>query len=236
MQALNIIDLSRSADPADDFATFLDQLCARLELDFASFAMLDPFSGSVHGYANYPGAWKSHYMAEGFQNIDPIVQNAGRSIAPVDWRRFSADPGFQRVMRAGADFGIPGQGLTVPVRGPFGECGLLSVARAGKPQHWDRQRAEIVGRLQLAAVHLHDAVMQGTVLGRALGRPQLSSREIEILQWTAAGKQQQDIGDILSISSRTVEVHLRSAREKLGALTTAQAVGRAIGMRLIYPS
>jgi DNA-binding CsgD family transcriptional regulator len=30
-------------------------------------------------------------------------------------------------------------------------------------------------------------------------------------------------------------VHLRSAREKLGALTTVQAVGRAIGLGIIYP-
>jgi DNA-binding CsgD family transcriptional regulator len=38
----------------------------------------------------------------------------------------------------------------------------------------------------------------------------------------------------LSISARTVEVHLRSAREKLGALTTSQAVGRAIRLGLIH--
>jgi hypothetical protein len=54
-------------------------------------------------------------------------------------------------------------------------------------------------------------------------------------QWVAAGKSQQDVGDILGISTRTVEVHLRSAREKLGALTTVQAVGRAIGLNIIYP-
>jgi DNA-binding CsgD family transcriptional regulator len=69
----------------------------------------------------------------------------------------------------------------------------------------------------------------------ALGYSALSTREKEVLQWTAAGKLQQEIGDILSISHRTVEIHLRSAREKLGALTTVQAVGRAIGMGLIHP-
>ena len=63
----------------------------------------------------------------------------------------------------------------------------------------------------------------------------MSMREREILQWTAEGKSQQDIADILTISHRTVEVHLRSARHKLYALTTAQAVGRAISMGLIYP-
>jgi DNA-binding CsgD family transcriptional regulator len=77
--------------------------------------------------------------------------------------------------------------------------------------------------------------MGSDVLSRALRHPALSTREIEILQWTAAGKSQQDIGDILGISYRTVEVHLRSARSKLFALTTPQAVGRAIGLGLITP-
>jgi DNA-binding CsgD family transcriptional regulator len=70
---------------------------------------------------------------------------------------------------------------------------------------------------------------------RSLRFPALSTREKEILQWIAAGKSQQDVADILSISQRTVEVHLRSGREKLYALTTPQAVGRAIAMGLIYP-
>ena len=58
---------------------------------------------------------------------------------------------------------------------------------------------------------------------------------LEVLQWLAAGKSQQDVADILNISTRTVEVHVRSSREKLVALTTSQAVGRAIGMNLIFP-
>jgi DNA-binding CsgD family transcriptional regulator len=70
---------------------------------------------------------------------------------------------------------------------------------------------------------------------RTLRQPKLSSREIEILQWVAAGKSQQDIGDILLISSRTVEVHLRSTREKLCTISTAQAVGRAVSLGLIQP-
>jgi len=78
--------------------------------------------------------------------------------------------------------------------------------------------------------------MKSGMLPNYLANPSLSTREKEILQWVAAGKSQQDIGDILSISHRTVEVHLRSGREKLNALTTAQAVGRSISLGLIYPA
>ena len=80
-----------------------------------------------------------------------------------------------------------------------------------------------------------NAVFRSGLLWPPLAHPLLSGREREVLQWVAAGKSQQDVGDILGISTRTVEVHLRSAREKIGALTTVQAVGRAIGLNIIYP-
>ena len=233
--ALNIIDLSAVSGREENFTVFLDQLCQRLDLDFASYAMIGPFSGTIQGYANYPEPWKNHYMRQGLHRVDPILHKAGRSIAPVDWTRFERDDSFRSVFFAADDFGITPQGLTVPIRGPYGDRGLLSVTRACPAPEWEKLKAVIVGDLQLAAVHLHDSVMRSSILSRVFNRPNLSNREIEILQWVAAGKQQQDIADILSISHRTVEVHLRSAREKLGALTTFQAVGRAIGSGLIFP-
>ena len=82
---------------------------------------------------------------------------------------------------------------------------------------------------------MHDNVMSSDLPMAALNLPVLSTREREILQWVAEGKTQQDIGDILAISHRTVEVHLRSARTKLGALSTPQAIGRAVGLGMIKP-
>lgn len=100
---------------------------------------------------------------------------------------------------------------------------------------WNRLIPTIISDLQSIAVNLHDGAMRSHTLTRSLRAPNLSQREVEILQWIAAGKSQQDVGDILGISHRTVEVHLRSGRDKLYALTTPQAVARAIAMGLIYP-
>ena len=44
----------------------------------------------------------------------------------------------------------------------------------------------------------------------------------------ALGKQQAEVAAILMISERTVENHLRAARRRLGAASTAQAVARAL--------
>lgn len=233
---MNLIDLSTVPNTDDNFTSFLDNLCQSLEFEYASYATTHPITGDVQGYATYPERWKQHYGERGMHRVDPTLYQSARSIAPVDWSRFTDHPHFRSVFNDARDFGITNRGLTVPVRGPYGECGLLSVTRDCGAEEWNRLKRKVIGNLQFAAVHMHDNVMQSGVLQTALRRPALSARELQILQWAAAGKSQQDIGDILSISHRTVEVHLRSGREKLCALTTAQAVGRAIGLGLIHPS
>ncbi|MBI6629548.1 autoinducer binding domain-containing protein [Pontibaca salina] len=231
-----VIDLSKLPFPDNDLEKFLDSVCETHELDFAAYAGMNPVTQTVHGFVNYPQEWQTHYVNQNYVNRDPTLLLAKRSIAPVDWQRLRQEPSFDMVFSDAHDFGISDQGLTIPVRGPFGDIGLFSVTRKCSAHDWALLKAKILGDLQQAAVHLHDHVIQSEALSSVLGPPALSAREIEILQWTAAGKSQQDTADILSISHRTIEVHLRSAREKLGALTTAQAIGRAISRGLIYPA
>ena len=232
---MDVIDLGTVTPSENSFVSFLDQICERFELDYAAYAGTNPISGAVHGYVNYPDGWKNHYVENGLYRTDPTLHRASKSIAPVDWRRLDRDEHFRRVFRDAHDFGISDRGLTIPVRGPYGDTGLLSVTRNCTVAEWDNLTKNVLTELQSVAVHIHDTVMRSDVLSKALRYPALSTREREILQWVAAGKSQQDIGDILSISHRTVEVHLRSGREKLYALTTPQAVGRAIALGLIYP-
>lgn len=232
---MEILDLGTIPSSSENYVSFIEQMCDSLDLDFGSYASVNPVTGAVHGYANYSDAWKSHYMAHNLHRVDPTLHKASLSIAPVDWQRFDRDRKFKSVFSAAEDFGVSSQGLTVPIRGPYGDRGLLSVTRSCSIEEWEKLKRHIMGNLQTAAVHLHDSVMRTNGLVSAMGYSALSLREKEILQWVAAGKLHQEIGDILCISHRTVEVHLRSARDKLGAFTTVQAVGRAIGMGLIEP-
>jgi DNA-binding NarL/FixJ family response regulator len=62
---------------------------------------------------------------------------------------------------------------------------------------------------------------------------ELTPRELEILRWCKAGKSRTDIGEILSISHRTVEYHLNNAMTKLGATNQITAVVMAIQMGLL---
>lgn len=232
---MELMDLAESRNEPDRIARFLSQVCEKFELDDAAYAGMNPVNGQTYGHVTYLPAWEKYYLANKLYEIDPTLSEARRSIAPVDWSRLNTHESFDKVFSAAREFGITDRGLTIPVRGPYGDIGGFSVTRDCSPQEWERLKGKIIGDLQTAAVHLHDTIIRSDPLMKTLNAPALSTREIEILQWTAAGKSQQDIGDILSISHRTVEVHLRSARQKLCSLTTPQAIGRAISSGLIYP-
>lgn len=232
---MKLIDLGTLDTVETDVETLIDNMCDQMGFDYASYCTSNSVQGDVQGYANYPTAWKQHYAKRGYHHVDPTIYQSALSVAPVDWGRFTHDSKFKTVFEDAREFGITNRGLSVPVRGPYGECGLLSVTVKTSDTEWKSLKRHVMGELQVAAVNVHDKVMRSGVLGEALYRPNLSSREVEILQWVAEGKSQQDIGDILSISHRTVEVHTRSGREKLGALTTAQAIGRAISLGMIHP-
>ena len=62
---------------------------------------------------------------------------------------------------------------------------------------------------------------------------QLTEREREVLAWIAQGKSAWEIGAILCISKRTVDVHTQNAARKLGAVNRTQAVAIALSQGVI---
>jgi DNA-binding NarL/FixJ family response regulator len=59
-------------------------------------------------------------------------------------------------------------------------------------------------------------------------RLSLTSREAEVLLWISRGKSNREIGEILSISPRTVNKHLEQVFVKLGVENRAAAAARAV--------
>lgn len=63
----------------------------------------------------------------------------------------------------------------------------------------------------------------------------LTRRERDCLQGLADGLSAKEIATALGISPRTVEHHIARAQTKMQARTGAQAVARAVALRLIAP-
>lgn len=95
--------------------------------------------------------------------------------------------------------------------------------------------------LMVPFVHLAWARFQAIQASRAMEGPGnggargelLTAREQEILRWVHLGKSNIEIGIILNISSLTVKNHVQKILRKLNVRNRAQAVGKALALRIL---
>lgn len=184
----------------------------------------------------YHDSWVRRYVEQNYQNLDPVVLASLRGFLPVDWRLLDFST-KQRVafMDEAAGFGISAKGMTVPIRGPAGEHALFSVNAAVEEKTWDLYVSETRSDLMLIAHLLHNRIRHIGCDISAIEPVSLSPRELDVLHWLARGKTFEDVADILQISPRTVRAHSESARYKLNASNSVNAVAKALSLGLIAP-
>jgi LuxR family maltose regulon positive regulatory protein len=76
------------------------------------------------------------------------------------------------------------------------------------------------------------AFEQAAPIGTSVGEP-LSDREFQVLQLLAAGRQNREIADELSVTLDTVKKHITHILEKLGATNRTEATARARHLGLL---
>lgn len=115
-------------------------------------------------------------------------------------------------------------GIQVPL---FGHRGLQGAISFGGHQI----RADPEARVAITLVGTAGFRAARRILDPGLAEQDrlLTVREREVLRWTAAGRRQSEIAAIMQLSERTVENHLRNARRRLAATTTAHMVTLTIG-------
>lgn len=93
-------------------------------------------------------------------------------------------------------------------------------------------RAVAQGRTWLSTAVMANMVDHTTRDALKSDTPQLSLREVEVLRLLSEGHENQDIGDMLGISERTVRYHLRNIYDKLGVQSRGAAIAWAVRQRL----
>jgi LuxR family transcriptional regulator, quorum-sensing system regulator CciR len=181
----------------------------------------------------FPDALVARYARERLFRANPIINHAMIEVEPVYWDEIeSLGPLSEREQAFLDDFRAEdlGYGVGIPVYGPsgrMGQCGL------GFRRGVRRLSPEVLSDAQWACqlAHLrYCAIMVPTL---APSQP-LSGRETEVLAWVARGKSNQTIGEILGISSATVNAHMRRIYLKLGVFDRITAAIRGIGCGLIH--
>ena len=172
---------------------------------------------------NYPQDWNQQYEKDNFNQIDPVIAHCNHSMIPIVWneKAFSNAPQLWQ--------GLKQQGLQHGWSQSFhheesGLCCILSLARKHCPIS-PLELYEHFGYIFYAASHLSELFARTLPKQPAKPRqPNLSPRELEVLQLSAGGKTAYEISKILSLSERTVNYHVQNVIEKLNVCNKISAV------------
>lgn len=186
-------------------------------------------TGQQYAVLTYAPAWVDRYLEEDYARIDPVVQGCFRRFHPVDWKNLDWSGRNTRAFLGEAlDAGVGNQGYSVPIRGPNGQFAMFTVSHRANDDTWQTFTAEHVSDLILIAHFINQKALEIERGTDFHAMQSLSPREIDVLTMLAMGLNRAQAADSLAISEHTFRTYVESARFKLGATNTTQAVARAV--------
>jgi LuxR family transcriptional regulator len=175
----------------------------------------------VYLYNNYPAAWNALYEQEKLNRIDPVIAKSHGSTLPLLWDNALYQE-VPHLREAACAHGLT-HGWTQSVHDLRHNESQLSVCRQRKAVSTTELYAKSAQIMWLCHT-LHAALSEHHLPKSAL---HLSERELEVLKWSAAGKTAADVGTILTLSTSTVNFHIRSVITKTNAANKAGAIAIA---------
>jgi len=193
----------------------------------------DPRKRPLH-MSNVPDDWQTAYFANKYCDNDPVWLFALGNLLPERWsniiERLDMTAKQRGVMNLSGDAGLR-DGVIIPVHGPGGEFAVLSLSHSENAVQ-ARSNVELdEAVLHMFALRFHTRVRMLDLPADAAPPPDLTRREVDVLQWTAEGKSSWDISQILCISESTVNFHISSAKRKLGVYSKPHAVAKMFSFR-----
>jgi DNA-binding CsgD family transcriptional regulator len=180
---------------------------------------------------SWPSELLTKYDAEGLLQTSTAVHHIRRSSLPIniDVHHLNADLAGDRknrIVELFEKYRMP-RGAFFPVCDPAGDRGGIGFSG-------DRGVFSSCEMLQLHMIctHVFERLYHVGRQDQKAGED-LTQREIDCLNWTAAGKTSVEISDILSLSEHTVNHYLNRATKKLDTVNRTQAVAKALRMGII---
>jgi DNA-binding CsgD family transcriptional regulator len=182
------------------------------------------------GWYELPQTYAEAYIGEKWEQIDPILPIARRA-----HRAFSWDQAIESITLSKrqknffqeSDRLRVSQGIIIPIHGPNGRCDIISLSS----RHRDKTDKTALSTVTLAAF---EAWNRSHVISRtpniivSRNEVRLTQREIEVLKWVRVHKTNDQIADIMNVSRKTIEFHLKNLFDKLGVPNRYAAVVAAL--------
>jgi len=212
-----------------DFLCSVEKQFEAQNVSYHGLNLPRPTHGDYYFLHTYSPDWELFYIENNHFNDDPILKQGLSSVTPLDWSRLQDLSQKEKDFLAKQqDYGIGKNGLTFTVRGPFGDTGVFSINTNHSKNEWAAYKSAHMSELHLIATYFHESILQSQEKFRQDSADILTDRELECLKWCTAGKSYWETSVILGISERTVNFHMTTVREKLNAMSNAQAVAKAV--------
>jgi LuxR family transcriptional regulator len=211
----------------DVFAS-IERVAFQLGFEHVAFGFQSPYpvtQPKITLFNNYSQPWQEHYSKAGYLFTDPSVIHGRKSQQPLLWsdETFASNRALWSDVQ---DHGIKA-GWAQSSLERSGAGSLLTLCRRSElitASELQAKESQMRWLVQVAHVSLSRTIM---VKNAQMCAP-LTSREREVLQWTADGKSAQDIADILVLSKSVVDFHLKNSIKKLDSPNKTAAVARAV--------
>lgn len=201
-------------------------LAKQLGMEYFSFLTRSHLTSpqpQVRTYNNYPTAWNEHYQQCNYLTTDPILAHCHSSLLPILWE----DEVFQQTPKLWEEARSHGlcYGWSQSAHDLRHNESILSVVRNHTPVDTEEFYNNAGQTIWLCNL-IHTLIFE-----KKSAKPEpsfhLSTRETEVLKWSAAGKTAADIACILTLSQSTVNFHIRSIISKLQSSNKAGAIATA---------
>jgi len=230
----DLLGMADTACTVDAVFEKIERASSALGFEFCAYGLRLPTpisSPRTIMLSNYPQAWQARYASQGYLATDPTVAHGRQSQTPLVWTHavFAQTPLlWEESQSAGLRFGWAQSSLDA-----VGVGGMLSLARSSEPltatelatQEVKMRWLVNISHLALSRLFVSEWVKES--------QPDLTSREVEVLKWTADGKSSGEIADLLSISENTVNFHIKNSVVKLRTANRTAAVVRAAMLGLL---
>ncbi len=232
-----LLEVLEAIDTIQEPDQIIQSYCQYIaEFNFSSFTLghmvnpVDVRGGDSFYVSNWPHEWQEHWINQDYLTHDPIASYALSSRQPFTWAQaYEHGTRFGKQILDEARNVNLSDGLAFPMTMPDRPPGIVSI---GCEMVADFPVKDIK-YLELASIHLYARLedMAGSFPIR--GNKHLTRREVDVLQYAAAGKTNWEISKILTISDSTARDYISSAMHKLDCVNRGHAIAKAIRHNII---